>query len=294
MTDIVTVDGGASQCRLAAYSAGGHKQASVGVDAHASLTLGVDEAWQHIERALEQLAGELGKPTHWRPRVLSMGLAGSLQQDRREAFLALMPADMRAILNTDGYAQLLGATDAQPGICLAVGTGSVVHWLDEQGRTGMAGGWGFPVADQGSGAWLGMQLLQLYVAHKDGHHCDSMMMPELERYVGTSVSEIQQWTTQTRSGELARLAPLVFAAAAKADRHARALLVDAVEQCLRLISLAPSHLPVYVVGGIGEQLLPTLGERLGARMHKANGDASLGLWHLARTTNHGLNLGDKP
>jgi len=294
MNDIVTVDGGASRCRLAAYSADGQMQARVVVDMHASLTLGVDEAWSHIEYGLQQLADELCKPPNWRPRVLSLGLAGSLQQHRREAFLALVPEGMQAILNTDGYAQLMGATDGQPGICLAVGTGSVLHWLDEQGKTGMAGGWGFPVGDQGSGAWLGMQLLQLYIAHKDGHHCDSLMIPLLERRIGTSVSAIQQWTTQTRSGELATLAPLIFHAASAADMHAQALLEDAVEQCLKLVRLAPSKLPIFVVGGIGEQLLATLGTQLGTRLHAPHGDALLGLWHLASTTQHSLNTGDNP
>ena len=284
MTDIVAVDGGASRCRLAAYSVSGKRQARVVVDAHASLSLGVEEAWQHIERGLQLLAAELGKPAHWYPRVLSLGLAGSLQQSRRHAFLELMPANVQVILNTDGYAQLLGATNAQPGICLSIGTGSVMHWLDKQGRTGMAGGWGYPVADQGSGAWLGMQLLQRYVAHRDGHPCDSLMIPQLEQQVGTSVSAIQQWTTETRSGELARLAPMIFDAASAGDQIAHALLDDAVKQCLHLVSLAPVHLPVFVVGGIGEQLLPRLSLRLGARLHESHGDALLGLWHLVPTS----------
>jgi len=293
MIDVVTVDGGASGCRFAAYNVDGQLQARLAVDAHASLTLGVDEAWEHIEHGLQQLASELGEAVHWRPPLLSMGLAGALQQQKRDVFLALVPAGVQAILNTDGYAQLLGATNGQPGICLAVGTGSVLHWLDEQGNTGMAGGWGFPVADQGSGAWLGMLLLQRYVAHKDGHFCDSSMMPLLEQRVGTSVSEVQKWTTQTRSTEFATLAPLIFEAASAADPFAQALLDDAIAQCMHLISLAPLQLPVFVVGGIGDQLLPMLRAELGERLRVAKGDALSGLLHLAHTTRHTQTTGDR-
>lgn len=294
MTHIVAVDGGGSRCRVAAFSEEGEMLARVVVNEHASLSLGVYEAWQHIDQGIRTLAREMDQPPRWRPAVLSMGLAGALQQQRRQAFLKLPPSGMQIVLNTDGYAQLIGATASQPGVCLAVGTGSVMHWLDEQGNAGMAGGWGFPVGDQGSGAWIGMRLLQLYIAHRDGDQCDSMMMSGVEQIVGSSVSAIQQWTTQTRSSVLAQLAPLVFEAAVAGDRPAQSLVNEAVEHCLHLVRLAPAHLPVFVVGGMGEQLLPSLQARLDIRFQPARGDALQGLWHLA--VSHRVNTrqqGDK-
>lgn len=281
MTLIVAVDGGGSRCRLAAFSQQGELLARVVVDEHASLSLGVHAAWQHIDQGLRDLRRQLGTQTLWQPSILCMGLAGSLQEEKRGEFLALLPKGVNANLHTDGYAQLVGATDGKPGICLAVGTGSVIHWLDRSGEKGMAGGWGFPVGDQGSGAWLGMRLLQTYISHRDGNICASAMMSTVENRIGSSVSEIQQWTTQTRSSALAQLAPLVFEAAAADDESARTLIDEAVEKCMQLIRLAPEDLPVFIVGGVGEQLSSAFTQKLGERHQRSRGDALRGLWHLA-------------
>ncbi|MFK7860013.1 MAG: BadF/BadG/BcrA/BcrD ATPase family protein [Granulosicoccus sp.] len=284
MTLIVTVDGGGTRCRLAAFSQQGKLLGRVVVEEHASLTLGVSAAWRHIDHGLAILRRQLGHGPRWQPSILSMGLAGSLQQKKRHEFLKLLPDGVKAVLHTDGYAQLIGASEGQPGICLAVGTGSVMHWLDRGGKKGMAGGWGFPVGDQGSGAWLGMRLLQTYIAHLDGNRSPSVMMELIEKRIGTSVSEIQLWTTQTRSSVMAQLAPIVFEASTLSDPGALTLMDEAAGHCLQLVRMAPADLPVFVVGGVGEQLSPLLLRELGERHHRSRGDALRGLWHLAVAT----------
>ncbi|MFK7852897.1 MAG: BadF/BadG/BcrA/BcrD ATPase family protein [Granulosicoccus sp.] len=279
---VVAVDGGASRCRMAAFNAGGEVLARVSINEHASLSLGVSAAWQHIETGLRKLGRSLQKDQQWLPDRLMLGLAGSLQERRRHDFLRLLPPSLPCTLVTDGHAQLLGASAGLPGICLAVGTGSVLHWMGCDGNSHMVGGWGFPVGDEGSGAWLGMRLLQIYIGHKDGRTEESTLICAVESRVGSSVSSIQQWTTQTQSSVLAQLAPLVVEHAARGDMLAKRLLEEAADHCLALIALAPADLPVYIVGGIGEQLSPRLGEVLGNRIAKAHGDALRGLWQLSR------------
>ncbi|MFK7889276.1 MAG: BadF/BadG/BcrA/BcrD ATPase family protein [Granulosicoccus sp.] len=282
MAVIVVVDGGASCCRLAAYTQDGEQLATLSIDRHASLTLGVHSAWQHIQEGLLQLQAGLGETGPHHCDRLVMGLAGSLQQQKRSQFLQLIPRSLPVTLVTDGYAQLLGATSGEPGICLAVGTGSVLHWLDETGQSGMAGGWGFPVGDQGSGAWIGMRTLQYYVDSRDGRQCVSTLMTALEQHVGTDVSAIQKWTTKTCSTELARLSPLVFEHVEIADEVACLVRDEAVEKCVELISLAPEHLPLYIAGSVGERLITPLEKILGKRVRPGYRDALHGLWLLSQ------------
>lgn len=284
MRKIVVVDGGASCCRLAAFSESGDELARVSLDKHASLSMGVLSAWQHIAQGLDLLGQRVSRHDCSQPIRLVMGLAGSLQQQRRKEFLAHVSPEYQVTLVTDGYAQLMGATKGKPGICISIGTGSVLHWLDEQGQSGMAGGWGFPVGDYGSGAWLGMRAVQCYIESRDAHDFTSSLIMALQHTLGTEVSQVQTWTTQTRATVFARLAPVVFEHALMGDTLARSLINEAVTHCLQLISKAPPALPVHVVGGIGDQLREQLANALPGRVRCADQDALHGLWLISRNT----------
>lgn len=280
MSVIVAVDGGGSSCRVAAFDGAGRILSRVSVDGHASLSRGAEQAWSNIDSGLQQVRLELQKAPDWLPDRLMLGLAGSLQESRRSNFLAQLPDTLAYTLVTDGHAQLLGASGGKPGICLAIGTGSVLHWLDENGDSGMVGGWGFPVGDEGSWAWLGMRLVQHYLWHVDGRRQRGSLIEALSAQLGTRVSDIQQWSTQTQSGVLAQLAPLVFEHAASGDSLALSLLDEGIGHALALLELAPQQLAVYLVGGIGECLRDRLAARLGDRLQSAQGDALQGLWQL--------------
>ncbi|MEE9319211.1 MAG: BadF/BadG/BcrA/BcrD ATPase family protein [Granulosicoccus sp.] len=277
---IVVVDGGGSSCRAAACDVAGSVLARVEIKAHASLTLGVEEAWQHIQQSFSQLADRLNIRGDWQPDVLYMGLAGSMQTDQRQRFLKQIPAPIQVTLVTDGMAQLIGASGDKPGICVSIGTGSVLHWQDEQGVTGMAGGWGFPAGDEGSGAWLGFKLLQRYLWHRDGQTSNSPLMQIAESVVGCSVSDIQQWTSQARSTQLAELARPVIDHLGSGDSLAIELVEEGTQCILRLVTIAPEHLPVFVVGGLADGYKEYLARQLGDRMVTAQGDALSGLYQL--------------
>jgi len=282
MSVVVAVDGGGSRCRLAAFTNDGELLARVKVDSHASLSISPVAAWQSIDMGIRALSVKLGKTAPWLPDRLMLGLAGSLKENRREQLADAMPRGLSYELVTDGHAQLLGATGGETGICLAIGTGSVMHWLDNDGQAGMAGGWGYPVGDEGSGAWMGMKAIQHYIWHIDGRQRRSSLIEALEERIGTSVGQIQQWSTESHSSVLAQLAPVVFEHAHLEDDLAQSIVEEAVMQCFQLLSLAPDDLPVYVVGGVGDQLRPVLAKSIGNRLYKAKGDALHGLWQISQ------------
>jgi len=227
-----------------------------------------------------------GTLSSWWPATLALGLAGSLQEARRTRFLELVAREtdgaVRCHLVTDGHAQLVGASLGRPGACLSIGTGSVVHWLASDGSRGMAGGWGFPIGDEGSGAWLGACLLQRYLWHRDGQTSDSPLMSALESGIGDSVSAVQRVTTDARSTTHARLARLVVEASEGGDALASSLLDEGSEWCARLVERAPSGLPVHVVGGLATAYASRLATRFGSRLLPARGDALDGLVLIAR------------
>lgn len=283
MSLTVVVDGGGSGCRLAAYDSQGVRCAT-SVDGPASLTLGTELAWMHIRCGIGSLSSQLGKSPDWLPPRLCMGLSGSLQKNRREKFLRLIPDSINTTLVTDGHAQLVGASNGQPGACLAIGTGSVLHWLDEFGATGMAGGWGFPLGDEASGAWLGAQLINAYLWFYDNRQTNTTMplvFQLLEQRIGTAVSDIQLWSTKTNSTELASLAPGIVLAAEQDDRLANSLLDRGAQYLHHLLNIAPDTLPIYIIGGLGDIYKPRLAAPVRKRYLPPHGDALSGLHTLS-------------
>jgi len=285
---LIVVDGGASRCRAAAYDERGARCAEVLIENHASLSLGVEAAAATVAQAVEATARRLDRPCGWRPGRLMFGLAGSLGDARRAAFLAAFMerpgTDARVDIITDGQAQLLGATGGRTGACVAVGTGSVVHWRDAHGTFGMGGGWGFPVGDEGSASWLGVRALRAWIAMRDRHDVGTrptgQLFEALNARIGHDIGDIQRWTTCTVSAELGTLAPLVSQAAAAGDAVALDLLERGAHACDRLFSLAPARLPRWLVGGLADVYRPIL-ERGGDRFEPVGGDALDGLHRFA-------------
>lgn len=289
MSLTVVVDGGGSGCRLAAFDAQGVRCATA-INGPASLTLGVEQAWLHINRGISSIATQLGKANDWLPSHLCMGLAGSLQSTRRENFLAQIPSSVETTLVTDGHAQLVGACNGHPGACLAIGTGSVLHWLDEHGKTGMAGGWGFPMGDEASGAWLGAQLINAYLWYYDSQQNGNelpVVFQTLEARMGREVSDIQVWSTKTNSTELASLAPDIVSAAIQGDELANSLLDHGAELIQHLLDIAPSTLPIYLIGGLGDTYLPRLDQIVRDRCQPPHGDALSGLYTISQSQQMG-------
>ena len=54
------------------------------------------------------------------------------------------------------------------GIVVLAGTGSIAYGADRRGRTARSGGYGFLLADEGSGYWFGHQALRAVVRASDG------------------------------------------------------------------------------------------------------------------------------
>ena len=54
------------------------------------------------------------------------------------------------------------------GVVLIAGTGSMAYGRDATGAHARSGGWGRLLADEGSGYWLGHQLLRRIVQAADG------------------------------------------------------------------------------------------------------------------------------
>jgi N-acetylglucosamine kinase len=162
---------------------------------------------------------------------------------------------IKGILRRLGHRQ----TD-RTGVVVLAGTGSIAYGADRTGRTARAGGYGFLLADEGSGYWLGHQSLRAVVRAADGRGpataLTALLFEELEV---ASVPELvpRVYERGLPKHRIAALAPLVQRALDHGDAVARDLIAQGARELAliavsvaRQLTLGPEPYPVVLAGGV--------------------------------------------
>jgi glucosamine kinase len=282
---VAGVDGGGSGTRARlqdrAGATLGHGEAGP-----SGLGQGVAQAWRHVMQALHAAFAAAGLPPAPPAHIaLGLGLAGAGVPAQREAFLRADPGFAMCLLDNDGVTQLLGAHGGGPGVVVAAGTGSVAAACYADGRTAQAGGWGFPVGDEGSGAWLGHRAMQHAMAVLDGREAPTLLSQTVFDQVASTASALLAWCAHAGAPQYAHLAPLVFAEAERGDTTAQALLqagADELQRLVQALQAGQPPLPVVASGSVGVRLAPLWPPTLRERVVPPEGDSADGALLLVR------------
>ncbi len=286
---VAGIDGGGSGTRARLQDIGG-RTLGVGSAGASGLGQGVEQAWRHVSQALAATFAAAGLPLPPPADIaLGLGLAGAGVPAQRAAFLQAAPGYALCVLENDGLTQLLGAFAGGPGVVVAAGTGSVAMAGQADGSRRQAGGWGFPVGDEGSGAWLGLHAVRHAQAVLDGLAGAGALSRAIFDAVGADAPALLAWCARANAHAnahaWAQLAPLVFAAAEVGDAQADALLQAAADHLARLVAALQAGqgaLPVVVRGSIGERLAPRWPAALRAQRVDPAGDSADGALQLVR------------
>jgi glucosamine kinase len=257
-----------------------------------ALRQGVAQAWREIESAIRAAFqdAKLAVPA-WDHCVLGAGLSGVGHLPSRASFLESNPGFADIVLDSDGFVTLLGAHGGKPGAIVAFGTGSVGESLHADGRREIVGGWGFPVGDEGSGAWMGLRAMAVAQAALDGRAATGALARGVYALAGVQGKPdanrqpmregLQTWCGAAAQFAYAQLAPAVFDTAAE-DEAAETILRDAAAAMARVaIALdKDAKLPLAISGSIGQRLLPRLSADIQSRVVEAQSDAATGALHL--------------
>jgi glucosamine kinase len=294
---LVGVDGGGTGTRARLQDRQGHTL-GFGSAGPSGLGQGVAQAWRHVERAVAAAFDAGGLQVAARDRIgLGLGLAGAGVPAQRASFLVSDPGYAVCLLETDAAAQLAGAHGGRPGLVVACGTGSVAAARYADGTTRQVGGWGFPVGDEGSGAWLGLRAMQIAHAVVDRRAESSPLAELIFDAVGRDPDALLAWCAGAGQAAYATLAPQVFAAAERGDANAVALLQTTADELARLVDalqLGQEPLPIVIVGSVGERLGPYWSEAIRERVVPAAGDGADGALHLLRGVLAAADAGGQP
>ena len=206
------------------------------------------------ERRLTALLAELG-PAH--PVACCAGAAGAEVPEARlrlEQLLTRLLPDCRITVVHDTRL-VLAAAGLESGIALIAGTGSVAYGRDRRGRESRAGGWGWLVGDDGSGAWLAREAAREVMRRADaGEKYGPLGEAVLAAaQVGGAGELLGRLHTFREPGRWAALAHVVFDTASS-DSGADALVGSAADGLAGLVERVRKALsikgPVVLAGGL--------------------------------------------
>jgi glucosamine kinase len=280
---LIGVDGGGSGTRAQACLPDG-RIAGRGQSGPSGLGQGIEQAWRHILSALADAFAEAGAPgTALEDCAIGLGLAGTNVAEWRDGFLRAAPAFRQLVLDSDAHTSVLGAHAGGPGAIVAAGTGSVGEAFYPDGRRKSVGGWGFPVGDEGSGAWLGLAAMREAQRAADGRGPEGELTRRILAATGGDADAMQLWCVKAGQHAYAQLAPIVFDCADLDPAASRLLDAAASEIDSMAHALDPrGELPLALLGSLGRRLEARLPAATRARCVTPAGDACDGALHLIR------------
>jgi len=160
----------------------------------------------------------------------------------------------------DAAIALVAGAEERVGIVILAGTGSIAYGADREGHTARSGGYGFLLADEGSGYWLGHQALRAAVRSADGRGPQSALAGLVFESLGVgSVAEMVPvvYEKGLPKFRIAAHAGLVQQASDRGDAVATALLEEAALELslaaravAQRISLGGGPYRVVLAGGV--------------------------------------------
>ena len=276
-TYLIGVDGGGTGTRVVLADAYG-TLLSRGSGGPSGLVHGRQRAWDAILMATRQAFAQAGLAMPALSQMaMGCGLAGINNALWANEFVACNPGLAALVAETDAYTTLVGAHRGQPGVVIALGTGSVGEVLQADGQRREVGGWGFPVSDEASGAWLGMRAANHLQRALDGRAAPDALSAAVLQHCGGDKDAVFAWLGQANQTRYAELAPLVLATAERAPVALRILQDAGLEVQAMADALDPQHaLPLALCGGLAAALTPYLPTALQTKAQAPLGDSAEG------------------
>jgi len=278
------VDGGGTNCRIRladenlntlADAAGGRSnlQIEAGEPAYRSIMEGSQEAFAKAGIDYSEAANTYA----------CFGMAGGRLPSAREAFEKRPWPFAGVRVYDDIDIARAGAHGGEDGAVIIVGTGSAALAMVD-GKRHQAGGWGFQIGDQMSGAILGRELVRRAVEADDGLVSGSELTQAVVDKLGGSIDTVMDWSfpqdprgplpagngaPSTLLGrapaEFGALIPLFFEYYEKGDAVAKELMeieLGYIDNYVRWFK-ARGVTRMAAVGGFGTRLYPLMIERYG-------------------------------
>ncbi len=216
--------------------------------------VGFESAADHIRDAIrdaQNSAERLGHPSSF--ERVTLGIAGSSRPADRPRLIALVAerlhVDVAAVDLVADVGLILPAAGISFGVALVSGTGSSAYGVAPDGRTALAGGWGYLIGDDGSAFDVGREALRAVLRADGGLGPATGLTEALARTLGvTQPRDLIRVVYQAQAPRttIATLAPLVVQVARADDVIARQILARAGQELGKLVRAVARRLGLGV------------------------------------------------
>jgi glucosamine kinase len=280
---LLGVDGGGTRCRARLAEASGAILGE-GSAGPANIRFGLEQSFAAVLEATMQCLYQAGLSYADLERTVAcLALAGATEPTELAKARAHSLPFRNTAITTDAHAACVGAHGGRDGGIVIIGTGSV-GWATVRGRHHRVGGWGFPISDEGSGAWLGCEAVRRVLWAKDGRIRWTGLLTVLFAEFQSDPHAIVRWATHARPADFGRFAPLIIEHASRDDPVGRELVSRAAHHidalAARLVASGGDRL--CVVGGLAPHIEPWLASETRRHLVLPEGDALSGALKLAQ------------
>ncbi|WP_445479009.1 N-acetylglucosamine kinase [Lysinibacillus irui] len=264
---LLIIDGGATKTACAlVHAESGDIHYSTSTKGSNYQAIGVDSATAILQGLLANIKTFLQKFPYSQIAVATFALAGIDSPKDHKTVTAIVQKALEAtqlqidtlIIENDAEATLLGVTAGQAGALLIAGTGAIAYAYDGQ-QIVRAGGWGHRAGDEGSGYWLGQEVIRAVFKMEDGRGQPTLLKDAVYRSLGIQdITELAEWLFQPSytNAQLAKMGSFVAKAVEQEDAcaiyisqqaaHELALLASAV---VKKIGYQNGPFSLYCNGG---------------------------------------------
>jgi len=277
------VDAGGTKCSARLINASG-QVVGQGLSGPANANAGISNVFTAIQNAYKQAIAQAGLGVKDIASIRAgIGVAGISREGAKEELQAKGFPFQSVNIHNDAFIANMGAHAGQDGGIVIVGTGSIAIG-HVKGQDVRAGGYGFPISDEGSGAYIGLQAIRITLRTSDGRISHSDLTKHLLQKFNNETHQIVSWMDKASAADYATLAPEVVRAAESGDRHGRLITRHSANHIDSMVrSLYNSDVPrCALLGGLSPSIEPWLAPDIRAGLVEPEGDALDGALLLAQ------------
>ena len=188
---LISIDGGGTNTGICVYDRTCGKLRSGVFGGGNYKTHGIDTVRERILRGLRDIlpdAEDIPAVTLF----LVMGLSGCDSPRDLEVYSNMMQAAGFApeqMLICNDSEMIFRSVSDGPGICTVAGTGTIALAFAKDGSVYRSGGWGAPISDEGSGYWIGAEIVRSYLSWVDGIGEYNDFFPAFRKTLGCESDE---------------------------------------------------------------------------------------------------------